>query len=192
MSWTRTYRLALHLLPAELRRKHGPAMEVLFARELRRAREHGRLEGILAGAAGVWDVIRRGAYEQVRPGRDAADEHHDHTSWEWWNTDAHETQPAGANLGEPHVPRYTTRQLLRRHAVSFAIAFVALTASMLALFARKQVPALSARGAPAGTIAEALLLAAALVLTVRRRVRLTPGGRGRWPPETRRHWVTPS
>ncbi|HEX5436108.1 MAG TPA: LptF/LptG family permease [Gemmatimonadaceae bacterium] len=159
MSWTRAYRLALHLLPAGLRRKHGSAMEILFARELRRARERGRLEGTLAGAAGVWDVIRRGAYEQLRPGREAADERRDHTPWEWWNMDARGPQPAGANLGGPHVPQYTTRQLLRRHAVSFAIAFVALTASMLALFARKQLPALSARGAPAGTIAEALLLA---------------------------------
>jgi lipopolysaccharide export LptBFGC system permease protein LptF len=57
------------------------------------------------------------------------------------------------------MPQYTTRQLLRRHAVSFAIALVALTASLLALFAKKQVPALSARGASAGTIAEVLLLA---------------------------------
>jgi lipopolysaccharide export LptBFGC system permease protein LptF len=68
-------------------------------------------------------------------------------------------QPAGANLGGLHMPQYTTRQLLRRHAVSFAIAFVALTALLLALFARKQIPALSARGASAGTIAEVLLLA---------------------------------
>lgn len=57
------------------------------------------------------------------------------------------------------MPRPTTRQLLLRHAASFAIAFVALTASLLGLFATKQLPALSARGAPAGTLAEALLLA---------------------------------
>lgn len=158
-SWTRTYRLALHLLPAGLRRKHGPAMEDLFARELQRARERGRLEGVLAGTAGVWDVVRRSAYELVRPGREAAGERHDHGSSEWWNMDAHWPQPAGANLGGSHMPQYTTRQLLHRHAVSFAIAFVALTALLLALFARKQVPALSARGAPAGTIAEVLLLA---------------------------------
>ena len=78
--------------------------------------------------------------------------------------DAHEPQPAGANLGGPHMggphmPQLTTRQLLRRHAASFAIAFVALTASLLALVAWRQVPALGAQGAPAGTIAEALLLA---------------------------------
>lgn len=57
------------------------------------------------------------------------------------------------------MPQPTTRQLLRRHAASFAIAFVALTTSLLALFAARQLPALSARGAPAGVIAEALLLA---------------------------------
>jgi len=57
------------------------------------------------------------------------------------------------------MPQPTTRQLLRRHAASFVVAFVALTASLLALFAARQVPALSARGVPAGTIAEALLLA---------------------------------
>lgn len=163
MSWTRTYRLALHVLPAGLRRKHGPAMEALFARELQRAREGGRLEEILAGAAGVWDVVRRGAYEQVRPqvrpGRDAAGERHDYMPWERWNIDAHAPQPAGANFGGPHMPQYTTRQLLRRHATSFTIAFIALTALMLALFARKQIPALGARGASAGTVAEVLLLA---------------------------------
>lgn len=164
MSWTRTYRLALHLLPVGLRRKHGEAMENLFARELQRARERGRLEGVLAGAAGVWDVVRRGVYEQVRPawGRVAAGERRDSSPSEWWYIDAHEPQPAGANLGDiggPHMPQYTTWQLLRRHAASFTIAFLALTAAMLALFARRQLPGLSARGASTGTILEVLLLA---------------------------------
>jgi Predicted permeases len=161
MSWTRIYRLALHLLPAGLRRKHGPAMEALFARELQRAHERGRLDGVLAGAAGVWDVVRRGAYEQVRPGwgRDAAGERRDGSPSEWWDTDAHGPQPAGANFGGSHMPHYTTRQLLRRHAISFAIAFVALTAAMLVLFAKKQIPALSAQGASTGTIAGTLLFA---------------------------------
>lgn len=158
MIWTRTYRLALHLLPVALRSKHGAAMEALFARELRRARERGRLEGVLAGAAGVWDVVRRGAYELVRP-RYAASERHAPTDSEWWNIDALEPQPAGANLGGPHMPQYTTGQLLRRHAVSFTIAFVVLTAVLLASFARRQIPALEAQGASAGTIAEVLLLA---------------------------------
>jgi lipopolysaccharide export LptBFGC system permease protein LptF len=54
------------------------------------------------------------------------------------------------------MPQYTARRLLRRHAVSFTIALLVLTTAMLALFAKRQVPA---RGAPAATIAEALLLA---------------------------------
>jgi lipopolysaccharide export LptBFGC system permease protein LptF len=112
-----------------------------------------------AGAAGVWDVVRRGAYEQVRPVRAAASERRDHPSGEVWNTHAHGPQPAGANPGGPLMPQPTTRQLLRRHAVSFAIAFVVLTATLLTLFATKQVPALSARGAPTGSIVRALLLA---------------------------------
>jgi hypothetical protein len=140
MSWARTYRLALHLLPTRLRRKHGPAMEALFARELGRARARGPLDGALAGAAGVWDVLWRGAYEH-----------------------AHGPRPAGANPGGPNVPKPTTRQLLRGHAASFAVAFVALTAALLAPYATRQLPSLSARGAPAGTLAEALLLAVPFV-----------------------------
>lgn len=143
MSWTSAYRLTLRLLPLELRRKHGPAMEALFAHELVRARARGRLHGALAGAAGICDAVWRGAYEQVRPGLEEADPLRDHR----------------ANLGNSHPPQPTARQLLRAHAASFAIAFVALTATLLALFAKRQVPALSAQGAPASTIAEALLLA---------------------------------
>jgi lipopolysaccharide export LptBFGC system permease protein LptF len=159
MSWTSLYRVALRLLPVGLRRKHGPAMEALFARELGRARARGRLPGALAGAAGVWDVVRRGAYELLRPSHDVVGDLHDLPSREQWSMDAHAPPPAGANLGNPHMPQPTPRQLLRRHATSFAIAFGALTALLLALFATKHLPALSARGAPPGTIVEALLLA---------------------------------
>lgn len=164
MNWASAYRLALHLLPAGLRRKHGAAMEALFARDLGRARARGRLHGAFAGAAGIWDVVRRGAYELVRPVCDTAGERRDHRSRERWSMDAHGRRPAGANLGGPHMggphmPQPTTRQLLRRHAASFAIALVALTASLLAIFATRQVPALSARGEPVGTIVEVLLLA---------------------------------
>ena len=155
MNWSRAYPLALHLLPAALRRKHGAAMVALFARELGRARARGRLDGAVAGAAGVWDVVRRGAYEQVRPARAAAGERRGLGPVEAWSMDAHGPQSAGANLGGPLMPQPTTRQLLRRHAVSFSIAFVALTASLLALFAAKQLPRLGARGEPA----ELLLLA---------------------------------
>lgn len=159
MSWTRTYRLAMHLLPAALRRKHGSAMEALFARELQRARERGRLEGVLAGAAGVWDVVRRGAYEQVRPawGRSAAGESRDRTHSKWWNIDAHEPLPAGANLGGPHMPQYTTRQLLRRHVLSFLGVFVAITIPLLALSTRNQISMWNARGATAGSAPEVAL-----------------------------------
>ena len=159
MSWTRVYRLALHLLPTGLRRKHGRAMEAAFARELGRARAGGRLPATLAAAAGLWDVVRRGAYEQVRPAHGAAGERRDRPWQERWSIDAHGPHAAGANPGGPTMPQPTPRALVLRHAASFAVAFAALTASLLALFASRQVPALSARGASAGTVAEALLLA---------------------------------
>jgi lipopolysaccharide export LptBFGC system permease protein LptF len=56
------------------------------------------------------------------------------------------------------MPQPTTRQLLRRHAASFATAFVALTAALLAHYAIRRVPDLSAQGVSPGAIAEALLL----------------------------------
>jgi lipopolysaccharide export LptBFGC system permease protein LptF len=132
MSWARVYRLALHLLPTELRQKHGRAMQALFARELTKARTQGWLQGTLVGVAGLWDVVWRGAYEQRRTSVD----------------------PEG-----PPMQRLTTRQLLRRHAASFAFTFAVLTVVLLANFAGRQMPALIAPGAPASTVAEALLLA---------------------------------
>lgn len=136
MTVTRIYRLSLYLLPAELRRKHGANMEALFLRELALARARGGLAGTLACAEGVGDVVRRAAYEQFRPIREAA--HMD---------------------GAP-MPPLTTGQLLRRHAVTFLTAFVALTAPLLFLFARSRVvPAMGAYGASAGAMAEAVLLA---------------------------------
>ena len=53
------YRLALRLLPAELRGKHGSAMEELFVRELAQAGSRGLLSSALASTAGVWDVLRK-------------------------------------------------------------------------------------------------------------------------------------
>ena len=137
MSWTRLYRLALRLLPVELRRKHGIAMETLFECEVEQARARGRLHSALAGTTGVVDVVRRAAYERVRPRRATAGEHGSHSP----------------------VPLPTTGQLLRRHASSFAIAFVALTALLLVLFATRQVPALSARGASFASMVRLVLLA---------------------------------
>jgi lipopolysaccharide export LptBFGC system permease protein LptF len=158
MSWTSLYRLALRILPAGLRHKHGRAMESLFAHELGRARERGRLFGALAVVAGLWDVIKRAAYERVRTGRDALRPLPGERPRGSWNLDAPGQQMAGANLGGPSMPDPTTRQLLRRHAAAFAVSFVALTGILLALYAAKQLPPLSARGATAGTLAEVVLL----------------------------------
>src|SRR3954469_16719473 len=118
MSWTNIYRVALHLLPAELRRKHGPAMEDLFARELGRASARGSLHRSLAGAAGVLGVVLRAASERVRPAYDIA-------------------ESAGASAGHPPVPQPTARALLRRYAVSFAVSFVALTTALVGVFATR-------------------------------------------------------
>jgi lipopolysaccharide export LptBFGC system permease protein LptF len=137
MNWARIYRLALNVLPARLRRKHGVAMETLFARELELARTRGWLQGALAGVAGVWDVVRRGVYEAARGNHDVVDEHRDC----------------------PLMQQPTARQLLRRHAASLALAFVVLTALLLGSFAFRQLPALTAPDAPAGTFAKALWLA---------------------------------
>ena len=57
------------------------------------------------------------------------------------------------------MPMPATQQLLRRHAAPFGLSFVAMTAVLLANYAAKQLPQLSAKGAPAGKMVEALLLA---------------------------------
>lgn len=126
---TRIYRVALRLLPITLRDKHGAAMAELFARELEHARVRGRLHVAFVGAAGLWDVMKRAVYERVRPAPNA------------------------------EGPQLTTGQLLRRLATSFTIAFVGLTASLIFLFASRQIPALNARGVSPAGIAEFLLLA---------------------------------
>lgn len=121
MSWSRAYRVGLRLLPDALRRKHGAAMEDLFACEVARARARGPGHAMLAGAAGLWDLVRRGAYESAR------------------------LRPTvlipDALPGGPPMPQPTAPQLLRRLAVAFVAALVPLTAAMLALFAWRQAPA---------------------------------------------------
>jgi lipopolysaccharide export LptBFGC system permease protein LptF len=57
------------------------------------------------------------------------------------------------------MPVSATRQLLRRLAVAFAVSFATLTALLLANYGARLLPQLSATGAPAGTVLEALLLA---------------------------------
>lgn len=64
----RLYRVALLLLPRPLRAKHGDAMETLFLDGVERARTRGRWAHAGAVAAGLWDAVRRGAYERARRG----------------------------------------------------------------------------------------------------------------------------
>lgn len=130
---TRLYRLALHLLPTALRRKHAVAMELLFARELEVARARGLPYEVVAGAAGIWDVVQRSAYELLRMG--------------------------DIQMESPHMPLPTTRELLRRLALSFTTAFAVFTVVLLFPFASRQVPLLTARGDELGTIVQTLLLA---------------------------------
>jgi lipopolysaccharide export LptBFGC system permease protein LptF len=57
------------------------------------------------------------------------------------------------------MPKLTGRQLLRRHAIPFAVALASLTALLLARDAGRWAPQLSARGAPDGALVEVMLLA---------------------------------
>jgi lipopolysaccharide export LptBFGC system permease protein LptF len=141
MSWARPYHAALHLLPTELRRKHGAAMEDLFTRELGRAGARGPLHRTLAGAAAVLDVVCRAAYERVRPGYRVA-------------------EPAAGAPGPGLLPHATTREVLRRHAISFGVAFLVLTTALVSVFATRNLPVLlGPREVTVGTVIEVLLLA---------------------------------
>lgn len=132
----RIYRVVLHLLPTELHRKHGCAMEVLFARELEHARARGRLHEAVVGIAGISDVIQRSAYELVRTKQTQKD----------------------TQMENLHMQLPTTREVLRRHAISFTVAFAALTGVLLLQFALRQVASLNERGASTGSIADVLFL----------------------------------
>lgn len=61
--------------------------------------------------------------------------------------------------GVPPMSKLTARQLLRRHAVPFALSFATLTILVLANAAAGRVPQMGARGVPTRGIVEALLLA---------------------------------
>lgn len=123
------YRFAVHLLPSDLRRSQGAAMEDLFASEIARARTQGWMSGVSAFAAGMWDVIKRAIYERARPSRG------------------------------PGGPLISPSNLLRRLAASFFVAFVALTSALLFTYGSRQIPALLDRDASAGVIAQAMLYA---------------------------------
>lgn len=62
------------------------------------------------------------------------------------------------------MSKLTNRQLLRRHATPFAVSFTSLTLILLANHAAQQLPRMSARGVPTGTIVEVLLLALPLTI----------------------------
>lgn len=66
----------------------------------------------------------------------------------------------------PSMPTLATRTLLRRLATAFAVACVTLTALMLTHYAVRLSQQLSPRGAPAGTIVEALLLGVPFMLAM--------------------------
>ena len=112
----RLFRFALHLLPADLRRKHGAAMENLFARNVAARRVHGRLPALLTGATQLVDLAKRAAYEHWR------------ANMLTFSRGGHMAQ---TDLEQPVVAMPTTSQLLRAHAVSFIVAFVGLTGVML-------------------------------------------------------------
>jgi lipopolysaccharide export LptBFGC system permease protein LptF len=63
------------------------------------------------------------------------------------------------HLGGPSMLKLAARQLLRRHATAFTVAFASLTTLLVANSSLRQLPQLSARGVPAGTIVEVVLLA---------------------------------
>lgn len=71
----------------------------------------------------------------------------------------------GANSGGSML-KLATRQLVRRHATAFAVSFASLTLLVLTNYAAECVPHLTARGAPAGTIVAALLLAVPFTLAL--------------------------
>jgi lipopolysaccharide export LptBFGC system permease protein LptF len=64
----------------------------------------------------------------------------------------------GTNFGGPSMPQPTTRQILRRLAVPFAVSFVTLTSALVANAMGNQLSYLSARRATAKTLVEVLLL----------------------------------
>jgi lipopolysaccharide export LptBFGC system permease protein LptF len=68
--------------------------------------------------------------------------------------------------GGPSMSKLTNRQLLRRHATPFAFSAISLTLLLLGNHAVQQLPRMSARGVPAGTIVEVLLLALPLTMAL--------------------------
>jgi lipopolysaccharide export LptBFGC system permease protein LptF len=156
MRWTRFYRLTLWMLPSALRRKHGRAMEDLFASQLERALARGSRFGALTGVAGVWDVVRRGAYERLRVvprflrGRGEGPQER--------RSPNQAGERAGVHLGGLPMSRPTTREILCRHAVAFGVSFVAMTGILLANALEHRLPELWARDHSVAALIEVALL----------------------------------
>lgn len=164
--WTRAYRLALYLLPPGLRRKHGPAMEELFARALNRARSRGRLAAAVTCVAGVWDIVKRAAYEQLLHRKSLQDEHPVGSPDDPWNALPILPYAAEVNHGVHQMSPHSTRRSALRFARSFSAVFTILTLLMVGQFGLSQAPSLVASGASAGTIAEILLLAVPFIVVL--------------------------
>lgn len=76
-------------------------------------------------------------------------------------------EPEGGTYpGGPSMAKLTTRHLLRRHVTPFAVSFASLTVLLVASHAVRLVPQMGARGAPAGTIVEVLLLTVPFTLAL--------------------------
>lgn len=156
MSWVQVYQVMLRLLPRALRDKHGAAMGDLFARELAHARAQGWFSAARAGVVGISDVLWRSAYEYLRPNHAPITEPDPKRAMQPTRLDA---PSSVALLSHSPMPIPSNRELLRRHALSFAWAFVALTLLLVTLFGIRQGATLSERGAPPGSLVLALILA---------------------------------
>jgi putative ABC transport system permease protein len=62
----RVFHLLLHLLPVDMRDRHGGEIEALFADEIAAARARGRLAHARLVIAAAWDIARRAPYEHWR------------------------------------------------------------------------------------------------------------------------------
>lgn len=156
MNWTRSYGLALRLLPSGLRRKHGNAMENLFRRDLNAAAARGRSYAARTGALAIWDVLRRAAYEHSRVRRLGSAARRE--AVRGMHPDSRE-QATAINSFHTAMQPPETRELVRRLATSFAVSLALLTTLLLLNFAIGRVPPMLERGASPMAIREMLLLA---------------------------------
>lgn len=153
------YRLALHLLPAKLRIKHGASMEVLYLRELDRAREKGAAHVLMTSALGLADVMRRSVYELQRAAGLTINDfngasNRSHQSQHLLPSVLHSPRDKRP-MTNPNIPLPTPRQLLRQLTVTFVVALLLLTSALLYVFGSRQLSQLKS----VGDVATALLLA---------------------------------